>query len=56
MVSINDHQGSRRFFDGFRFETMDICYCYSNQRQGNAEVSGELVSMNWESSALGGLF
>lgn len=55
MVSINDHPGSRRLFDGFRFETMDFCYCYSNQRQGKAEVSGELEIMNWEPSALGGL-
>jgi DNA adenine methylase len=46
MVSTNDHPGCRRLFDGFRFETMGICYCYSNQRQGKAEVRGELVIMN----------
>lgn len=46
MVSVNDNPGSRRLYDGFRFETMDICYCYSNQRQGKAELSGELVIMN----------
>lgn len=42
MVSINDHP--------------DIRYTTTNQRQGKAEVSGELVIMNWEPAALGGLF
>ncbi|MFA0941032.1 DNA adenine methylase, partial [Pseudomonas tremae] len=35
---------------------VDIRYTTSNQRQGKSEVSGELVIMNWEPSALGGLF
>jgi DNA adenine methylase len=42
MVSINDPP--------------DIRYCNTNQRQGKAEVSCELVIMNWEPAALGGLF
>ena len=56
MVSINDHPDIRQVFDGFHFETVDIRYCNQSQRQGKAEVSGELVIMNWEPSALGGLF
>ena len=56
MVSINDHPDIRRVFEGFSFETLDIRYCNANQRQGKAEVSGELVIMNWEPSELGGLF
>lgn len=56
MVSINDHPDIRRVFEGFHFETVDIRYSTSNQRQGKAEVSGELVIMNWEPAALGGLF
>lgn len=56
MVSINDHPDIRRVFEGFHFETLDIRYSNTNQRQGKAEVSGELVIMNWEPVALGGLF
>lgn len=56
MVSINDHPDIRRVFAGFHFETVDIRYSNTNQRQGKADVSGELVIMNWEPSALGGLF
>ena len=56
MVSINDHADIRRVFEGFHFETVDIRYSTTNQRQGKAEVSGELVIMNWEPAALGGLF
>jgi DNA adenine methylase len=56
MVSINDHPDIRRVFEGFHFETVDIRYSTTNQRQGKAETSGELVIMNWESSAWGGLF
>ena len=55
MVSINDHPDIRRVFAGFHFETVDIRYSNTNQRQGKAEVSGELVVMNWEPAALGGL-
>jgi DNA adenine methylase len=36
-------------FDGFHFETLDIRYRNTNQRQ-------ELVIMNWEPASLGGLF
>lgn len=46
----------RRVFEGFHFETLDIRYSNTNQRQGKAEVSGELVIMTWEPAALGGLF
>jgi hypothetical protein len=56
MVSINDHPDIRRVFEGFHFETLDIRYSNTNQRQVKAEVSGELVIMNWEPAALGGLF
>jgi DNA adenine methylase len=56
MVSINDHPDIRRVFDGFHFETLDIRYSNTNQRQGKAEVSGELVIMNWSPAELGGLF
>lgn len=56
MVSVNDHPDIRRAFESFHFETVDIRYCNQNQRQGKAEVSGELVIMNWEPAALGGLF
>lgn len=47
MVSINDHPDIRRVFEGVRFETLGIRYTSTNQRQGKAEVSGELVMMNW---------
>ncbi len=56
MVSINDHPGIRRAFDGFHFECLDIRYSNTNQRQGKAEVTGELVITNWEPTSLGGLF
>jgi DNA adenine methylase len=39
MVSINDHPDIRRVFKGFHFETLDIRYCNTNQRQGKAEVN-----------------
>ena len=53
MVSINDHPDVRRVFEGFHFETLDIRYTTTNQRQGKAEVSAELVIMNWEPAAPG---
>ncbi|UII17126.1 hypothetical protein LRP86_04043 [Pseudomonas brassicacearum] len=56
MVSINDHPEIRRAFEGFHFETLDIRYSNTNQSQGKAEVSGELVIMNWEPEPLGRLF
>lgn len=56
MVSINDHPDIRRVFEGFYLETLDIRYSSTNQRQGNAEVSRELVIMNWEPSLLDRLF
>ena len=56
MVSINDHPDIRRAFDGFHFECVDIRYSNTNQRQGKAEVSGELVIMNWQPAGLGQLF
>ncbi|MEL7940956.1 DNA adenine methylase [Pseudomonas delhiensis] len=56
MVSINDHPDIRRVFEGFHVERLDIRYSNTNQRQGQAEVTGELVIMNWEPAALGGLF
>lgn len=56
MVSINDHPDIRRVFQGFHMEWLDIRYSNTNQRQGPAEVTGELVIMNWAPDALGGLF
>ena len=56
MVSINDHPDTRRVFEGFDFEATGIRYTTTNQRQGRAEVTGELIVMNWEQEALGGLF
>ncbi|KQQ67851.1 restriction endonuclease subunit M [Pseudomonas sp. Leaf127] len=56
MVSINDHPDMRQVFEGFHFETLDIRYTTVNQRTSQAGVSGELVIMNWEPAALGGLF
>ncbi|MFJ2334039.1 DNA adenine methylase [Pseudomonas helleri] len=56
MVSINDHPDIRRVFEGFHFETTEIRYTTMNQRQGKAEVTGELIVMNWTPEALGGLF
>ncbi len=56
MVSINDHPDIRRVFEGFHFETLNIRYSNGNQREGRAELSGELVITNWEPTAFGGLF
>lgn len=56
MVSINDHPDIRRVFEDFDLETLNIRYTTANKRQGKAEVSGELVIMNWGPAALGGLF
>ncbi|MCY1309256.1 hypothetical protein D9M70_593340 [compost metagenome] len=56
MVSINDHPDIRRVFEGFHLERTDIRYTNTNQRQGQAEATGELVIMNWNPAALGGLF
>ncbi len=56
MVSINDHLDIRRAFEGFHFEYLDIRYSNTNQRQGKAEVTSELVVMKWIPSSLGGLF
>lgn len=56
MVSINDHPEIRRVFEGFHVERIDIRYTNTNQRQGQSDVTGELVITNWEPSALGGLF
>lgn len=52
MVSINDHPDIRRVLEGFHFETTEIRYTTTNQRQGKAEVTGELIIMNWEPEAL----
>ena len=56
MVSINDHPDIREAFAGFHMERIDIRYSNTNQRQGTAELTGELVIMNWTPAALGGLF
>ena len=56
MVNINDHPDIRRGFEGFHFETLDIHYTTTNQRQGKAGISGELVIMDWSPNSFGGLF
>lgn len=37
-LSFNDHPDIRRVFEGFHFETLDIRYSNTNQRQSKAEV------------------
>jgi DNA adenine methylase len=56
MVSINDHPEIRRVFEGFHFECLKIRYSNMNQRDATADLSGELVIMNWNPSSFGGLF
>ena len=56
MVSINDHADIRAAFEGHHIERTDIRYSCNNQRTGAAEATGELIIMNWEPDALGGLF
>ncbi|BAN47266.1 hypothetical protein PCA10_15340 [Metapseudomonas resinovorans NBRC 106553] len=55
MVSINDHPDIRQVFEGFHTQRLDIRYSTTNQRQGQAEVTGELLISNWEPAALGDL-
>ena len=55
MVSINDHPDIRRVFDGFHMLGLDIKYSVANN-QGEPATSKELVILNWEPAALGGLF
>lgn len=56
MVGINDHPDIRQVFEGLHFETVDIRYNTPKQRQGRAEISGELVIKKWSPAALGALF
>jgi DNA adenine methylase len=56
MVIINDHPDIRTVFDGFHFETLDIRYTTANQRHGKANVTDQLVMLNWAPARLGGLF
>ena len=56
MLSINGHPDIRRVFEGVHFEATKIRYTTTNQRQGRAEVTGELIVMSWEPSDLGGFF
>lgn len=56
MVSINDHPDIRAVFAGFHMERLDIRYSVTNQRQGQAAETGELVILNWTPAELGGLF
>lgn len=55
MVSINDRPDIRRAFDGLHFEYLEIRYSNTNKRQSKAEVTGELVIMNWHPAELGQL-
>ena len=56
MLSINGHPDIRRVFEGVHFEATKIRYTTTNQRQGRAEVTGELIVMSWVPSDLGGFF
>ena len=56
MLSINGHPDIRRVFEGVHFEATKIRYTATNQRQGRAEVTGELIVMSWVPSDLGGFF
>ncbi|MGE8122590.1 DNA adenine methylase [Pseudomonas fulva] len=56
MVSINDHPDVRGVFAGFHIERTDIRYTTANQRNGQADLTGELIIMNWKPSELGQLF
>jgi len=56
MLSINDHPDIRRAFHGFHFETVDIRYSNANQRQGSAQITGELIITNWKPDEFGQLF
>lgn len=56
MVSINEHPDIRRVFEGFHFETTEIWYTSTNQRQEKAEVTRELIIMNWAPSDFGNGF
>jgi len=56
MVSINDHPDIRQAFEGFHIEQAGIKYSVSNQRQGCASASTELIIMNWHPEVMGGLF
>ena len=55
MVSINDHPDIREAFKGFWMEGLDIKYSTANTH-GAPETSRELVILNWEPEAMGGLF
>lgn len=54
MVSINDHPAIRQVFKDFHIMELDIKYAVANV--GAQQTSRELVIMNWEPAALGGLF
>ncbi|RMU25712.1 DNA adenine methylase [Pseudomonas amygdali pv. morsprunorum] len=56
MVSINNHPQIRRAFEGFQFGNIDIRYSTASQRKVKADVSCELVIINWEASTLDSLF
>jgi hypothetical protein len=56
MFSINANPDIRRVFAWVHFEIVAIRYSTANQRQGKADVSEELVIMNWEPAALGVVF
>ena len=56
MVSINDHPAIREVFDGHHMMGTDIKYSTGNCHGGTVQSSQELVILNWEPAALGGLF
>lgn len=55
MVNINDHPDIREAFEGFHMEELGIKYSVANAHAA-PQTSRELVIMNWEPDALGGLF
>lgn len=54
MVSINDHPAIRQVFAGFHIMELDIKYSIANVDA--QQTSKELVILNWDPAALGGLF
>lgn len=56
MVGLSDYSDIRRAFDGFHFECLDSRYSKTNQRKAKAEITWELVILNWGPDQLGQLF
>jgi DNA adenine methylase len=55
MISISDYPDIQQVFDDFHMLDHDIKYAMANNH-GDVPASKELVILNWEPEALGGLF